>query len=355
MPSFTFTSSFRIRKAPDPRPPLSAAHAGPSTMMAILADSYHLLGARRLVKSLSQHCVKCQRAYCRTSSQLIGPFSTKRGSPRRSVKLKSYVCVFACFCTRSVHFELCSEQTTSSMLASLTRFVARSGLPGKIFTDNGTNFIGAAKEIDQCFKLLSSSELQDELAMSLNADQLEWHFSPARAPHFGRLWEAGVKAMKSTLLKILPPHPLSFEEFCTVLTDAGAAVNSRPLTPVDSHPPDRGTILTPGHFLIGRPLKALPTQTDSQVTVSLQRRWKLTRQLSQEIWHLWKSTYLKPINAHSKWKTARPNLQVGDVVVVKDETLRQRTWPLALVIRTFPGKGELVRVVDIRCQNKVFR
>ena len=197
--------------------------------------------------------------------------------------------------------------------------------------------------------MLQASELQDELAKSLNADQLEWHFLPARAPHFGGLWEAGVRAMKSTLLKVLPPHPLSFEEFCTVLTDAEAAVNSRPLTPVDSHPPDGGTILTPGHFLIGRPLKALPTQTDSQVTVSLQRRWKLTRQLSQEIWRLWKSTYLKAINAHSKWKTARPNLQVGDVVVVKDDTLRQHTWPLALVIRTFPGKDKLVRVVDIRC------
>ena len=181
---------------------ISGAHAGSSTMMAILAESYHLLGARRLLKSLSQHCVKCQWAYCRTSSQLMGqlpaersrpssplfctridfarPFSTKR-SPRRPVKLKSYVCVFTCFCARSVHCEVCSELTTSCMLAALTRFVAHRGLPGKIFTDNGTNFIGKAREIAQCFKLLSSSELQDKLAKSLNADQLEWHFSPAQA------------------------------------------------------------------------------------------------------------------------------------------------------------------------------
>ena len=38
---------------------VNASHAGPSTMMAILAGSYHLLGARRLVKSHSQHCIKC--------------------------------------------------------------------------------------------------------------------------------------------------------------------------------------------------------------------------------------------------------------------------------------------------------
>ena len=83
--------------------------------------------------------------------------------------------------------------------------------------------------------------------------------------------------------------------------------------------------------------------------------WKLTRHLSQEIWCMWKSTYLKSLNAHSMWKTSRPNLRVGDVVVVKDETLRQRSWPLALIVRTYPGKDNLVRVVDIRCHDKIFR
>ena len=106
MPSSTSTSSLRIL-IQDIH--ISAAHAVQSTMMAILADSYHLLGARRLVKSLSQHCVKCQWAYCRTSSQLMGqlpverfhpsspffgtgidfagPFLTKRGSLRCPVKV----------------------------------------------------------------------------------------------------------------------------------------------------------------------------------------------------------------------------------------------------------------------------
>ena len=202
-------------------------------MMAILADSYHLLGARRLVKSHSQHCITCQKAYCRTSSQLMGqlpadrsrlsppffctgidfagPFTTKRGNPRKPVKLKSYVCVFTCFSTKDVHFELCSELTTNCMLASLTRFVARRGLPGKLFTDNGTNFVGAAREINQCFQLLPSYDFQDEVTKTLHADRLEWHFSPARAPHFGGLWEAGVRSMKSTLNKVLPPHSLTFE------------------------------------------------------------------------------------------------------------------------------------------------
>ena len=53
--------------------------------------------------------------------------------------------------------------------------------------------------------------------------------------------------MKSTLTKVLLPHSLTFEQFCTVLTNAKAAVNSRPLVSVDSHPTDDGMILTPTH------------------------------------------------------------------------------------------------------------
>ena len=139
----------------------NALHAGPSTMMAIMAEYYYLLGARRLVRSLSQQCIRCQKAYCKISAQMMeqlpadrtrpappfhvtgidfaGPLITRRENPRKPVKFKSYACLFVCSSTRSIHLELCSEMTTKCTMEALTRFVARRGLPAKIQTDNGSN------------------------------------------------------------------------------------------------------------------------------------------------------------------------------------------------------------------------
>ena len=355
----------------------NALHAGPSTMMAIMAEHYHILGARRIVKSLSQQCIRCQKAYCKTSAQMMGqlpadrtrpsppfhvtgidfagPFLTRRGNPRKPVKIKSYACLFVCFSTRSIHLELCSEMTTSCMMAALTRFVARRGLPAKIQTDNGSNFLGASRELAQCYNLLASSEFQDAASRLHSSQRVEWHFSPARAPHFGGLWESGVRAMKSILKKVLPPHLLTFEELNTLLTDVEATLNSRPMVVTNSPPQDGDSVLTPGHFLVGRPLKSLPISTDPDVTVSLQRRWKLIRQLSQDIWRIWRTSYSKSLNAHTRWKEARPNLRVNDIVLIKDETLLNRTWPLARVTRVFTGQDGLVRVVEVFTNGTTYR
>ena len=60
--------------------------------------------------------------------------------------------------------------------------------------------------------------------------------------------------------------------------------------------------------------------------------------------------YLQSLQAHSKWKQALRNFLVGDVVLLKDDTvLVHRTWPLALVMKTYPGSDGLIRVVDLRC------
>ena len=61
---------------------------------------------------------------------------------------------------------------------------------------------------------------------------IEWRFSPGRAPHFGDMWEVAVKFMKTLLRKVIGSHTLTLEEIITVLTQAEAILNSRPLIPV---------------------------------------------------------------------------------------------------------------------------
>ena len=157
-----------------------------------------------------------------------------------------------------------------------------------------------------------------------------------------------MKSMKSILKKTLPPHLLNYEEFSTILIDVEAVLNSRPLLPLDTTPSDGSIFLTPGHFLIGRPLKSLPIRIDKDTNPSLLKRWKLVQYLSHHIWKMWKTTYLQTLQSREKWKNSTPNFQVGDVVLLKDETLTshetllKRSWLLALIFHTHAGPDGLV-------------
>ena len=82
-------------------------------------------------------------------------------------------------------------------------------------------------------------------------------FPPEHAPHFEGLWAAAVKSFNTHIKKILSEVKLNFEELSTVLTQVEACLNSRPLKPLTDSL-DVLEVLTPGHFLIGRPLTALP-------------------------------------------------------------------------------------------------
>ncbi len=80
---------------------------------------------------------------------------------------------------------------------------------------------------------------------------------PCKVPHFGGIWEAGVRQMKNLLLKTVKPHHLTPEELMTVTVEVEPMLNSRPLARTESTHTDGEEILTPGQFLIGRSLKAL--------------------------------------------------------------------------------------------------
>ena len=146
-------------------------------------------------------CVLCQKAYAKTDQEqmgqlpahrvnpsppfqtvgidMAGPFLCHRGNPRRPTRIKTYVCIYVCFSTRAVHLELLTDMSARAFLASFSQFCACRGCPSVIYSDNGTNFVGADRELM-------------EAAQSLLSDKtIDWKFSPSSAPHFGGLWEAG--------------------------------------------------------------------------------------------------------------------------------------------------------------------
>ena len=196
-----------------------------------------------------------QKAYARVAAQRMGllpitrvkpsppfdvigidyadPLLIRRGHARKPTLLKSYACLFICCTTKAVPIELVSDLTSEAFLAALSRFTDRRGCPSIILSDNATNFVGANRELPDLLNLLTSKSTQDQVQAFSTAHCIACKFSPSRSPHFGGLWEAGIKNMKMVVKKIAGPHHLTFEQLCTVRTAAECTINSRPLLPVD--------------------------------------------------------------------------------------------------------------------------
>lgn len=177
--------------------------------------------------------------------------------------------------------------------------------------------------------------------------EIKWQFNPAHAPHFGGLWEAGVKSTKHHLKRVLGNTKLNFEEFTTVLTQIESCLNSRPLYPLTEDAEDL-EVLTPGHFFIGRALNTIPEPTKLNVELNRLSRFELLTRLTTEFWIKWSREYLNHLQHRRKWTDKQQNLKIGQIVIIKDDHIPQNQWMLGRIQEIQTGKDELVRSVTLR-------
>ena len=338
-----------------------------STIIALLSGKFQITGVERLVKNVLKKCVTCKKQNARTAKQLMGqlpsnrirtsspfyhtgvdfagPLLLKRGNPRKPTLVKAYLAIFICFATKATHVALVSDLTTDAFLATLKRFVARRECPSVIISDNATNFLGAKNHLDELQRKLKDPQTADAITNFLQKQRVEWKTIPSRAPHFGGLWETTVKSFKNLLRKVVGENKLTWKEMAIFAAEIEAALNSWPLTPLESTAEDGTEALTPGHFLIGRPLLSLPTDDKKLENITTLRRWNLLQHLTTEFWRRWRTEYLVNLNRLTKWKCSQGPIQQGDVVILKDEMFPNRSWPLARVQDVHPGPDGLPRVV----------
>lgn len=351
-------------------------HSGQQSLRSILRRNFWILRQDTAIQHCIINCIKCIRVKAETTTQMMAALPKARVVPSkvfqnvgidyagpikllirggrglRKIEKKAYLAVFVCFTTKAIHLELVSELTTEAFLAAFDRFVGRRGLPTDIWSDNGTNFVGASKKINELLEFFQYNN--NHIMTSINQLGCSWHFIPPRSPSFGGLWEAGVKSVKSHLKRTIGDTLFTYEQYETLLIKIEACLNSRPLI-LESSDPNDVNALTPGHFLVGGPLTALPNTDITNIPINRLKYWELVTKKSQEFWKRWKNEYLNKLQQRNKWRLEKREIKIGDIVLVKEDNSPPLHWPLAKIIELHPGTDKITRVVTVKTKTGVYK
>ncbi|XP_063630296.1 uncharacterized protein LOC134801610 [Cydia splendana] len=349
---------------------LRTLHGDILAMMTYIRSKYWIISLKAAVRQVTHSCRTCIVEKAKTQQQLMGQLPAPRVTPHRAflnsgvdyagpvqlrtskgrghTSTKGYICLFICMSTRAIHLEAVTDLTAQAFIAAFRRFVARRGRCLHLWSDNGTNFVKADKELRDMFAK-SNSSVTKEIAELLANDGTTWHFIPPKAPNFGGLWEAGVRSVKRHLNRVNGTSKLTYEEMATQLAQIESCCNSRPLSHLDETL-DTLNPLTPGHFLIGEPVTSVPDINYENRNVNMLTRWQLIQKQTQDFWRRWKAEYLNTLQQRYKWQDTVNPPTVGDIVVIKEDDMPPAKWLLGKITALHTGPDQLVRVVTVQCK-----
>ena len=370
LPSNNFLTILIIRNAHH-----ECLHGGTQLTLCHLRMQYWIVHGRRTVKNEVHKCLVCYRYIAKSHEQLMGslprnrvtisrafhstgidyagPINVKVSKGRGRTTYKGFICIFICLATRGVHIEVVSDLTSDAFLSAYYRFVSRRGKPLNIYSDNGKTFVGANKKLQREYES-TILNLQKNLSTVITDQGTTWHFIPPLSPHFGGLWEAGVKSIKHHFKRIVGNANLTFEEITTLVTRIEGALNSRPICPL-SDSPDEFSILTPGHLISGSAPLTVPQDNLLNIPDNRLTRWKLLTKMYQDFWHRWSSEYLARLQQRPKWMKKHIEIKTGDVVLLKDDNLPPAQWSLGRIIETHPGSDNITRVVTLKTKLGIYK
>ncbi|XP_058839748.1 uncharacterized protein LOC131695296 [Topomyia yanbarensis] len=326
-------------------------HAGSQLLIASVRENRPRV-LEQLMADLPSERVTPAHPFLKVGVDYCGPFQVIYPI-RRSAPRKYFVAIFVCLATKAVHLELVGDLTSAAFLAAFKRFVARRGIPALVMCDNALNFVGAKRELDELVQLFNSEQFQQSVARGAQHDRIDFRFIPPRSPNFGGLWEAAVKSFKGHFKCTIGNRVLQHDEMQTVVAQIEATLNSRPLTPISNDTSDFEA-LTPGHFLIQRPLTAVSEPSLEDVPENRLTIWQRSQDVVQRIWKKWSTQYLSDLHNRTKWTRQRDNIFVGTMVLIKDDNLPPLKWRLGRVSNIVSGADGNIRVVAIRTKDGLY-
>jgi len=217
----------------------------------------------------------------------------------------------------------------------------------KVLNDNGTNFVGAAKELKALVK-----ELDKQHMVRTTADKgVQWQFNPPLAPHWGGAYKIMIKAATRAVYQILHGADVIDEELLTAFVGAESLINSRPLTYQSSNAADC-VPLTPNHFLFGQMGGQFAPQSVDTTPFHLCNRWRRVQELMRHFWQRWLKEWLPSLGSRKKWFQEQRELRVDDIVIVMSPETPRGQWPLGRITNVYPSRDGNIRSATVLVRGK---
>lgn len=343
-------------------------HANHETVVNEMRQRFEISHLRTVVKQTARRCVRCHiqtavprpppmaslpeqrltpmvRPFTFVGLDYFGPLTVKVGR----TQVKRWIALFTCLTVRAIHLEVVHSLSSESCVLAIRRFIARRGAPAEFFSDNGTSFVGASKQLQQ--EIAMRNEI---LASTFTNTNTRWNFNSPGAPHMGGVWERLVRSVKNAIGMIIDtPHRPTDELLETILFDAEAMINSRPLTYIPLETADEES-LTPNHFLLGSSsgVKQPPSELGSRI--NLRSCWNQAQHSTDTIWKRWIKEYLPVITRRCKWFDEVRDIQEGDLVLIVETSMRNR-YVRGRVEKVFPGRDGRVRQALVRTATGAYK
>ena len=335
---------------------------------AIVQAGFHIHNGRQLIRRFIDACVLCRKLRGSTNKQLMadlpidrleevppftnvgvdvfGPFHVQNGvnTRRNSSTKKIWGLIFVCLPSRAIHLEPLEGMDVSSFRNALTRFFSIRGTCKVIRSDQGSNFVCAKKQLEAIDINLLSEDLKSK--------GIEWKLNPPHASHHAGSWERKIGSVRRILeasIALMNHRSISRDEFATLLAEASSIVNNTPLWAIPANP-NEPLPISPAMLLT---LKTKPTPpnindfTEDDILAYGKQRYRRVQYLTSEFWRQWRNEYIFTLNKRHKWKSIKPCITKGDVVLIRDKNAPRNQWPTGQVQSVKLSDDNLVRSVTI--------
>ena len=345
-------------------------HEGVATTLLKTMKKAWIVQGRRVVKEAMNGCVECRKRRVRACQQVMGILPTERTTPaepfeyttldlfgpyevtdcvKKRTTMKAWGVVFCCMASRAIYADLVSDISTEGFLKAYARFAAIRGHPRRLWSDHGTNFVGAKpalKELNQYLNGLDHDEIQTVAA--IKGTEWKWIMSPADSPHRNGAAEAAVKIIKTALGSLTGvSSKLTWDELQTVLFEAANLANERPINAHAQVEEDTVVYITPNSLLQGHTRRG-----GNFMGINFQdypwKRLQAIQEAVDKFWTKWSALAGPSLFVRSKWHQRERDVAVGDLVWVVDTNALKGQYRLGKVESVTTGEDGVVRTANVK-------
>ena len=343
-------------------------HGSNDTVLNEIRQDFQILGLRGVLRSVASRCIVCRiqrakpfspkmgnlplgrmayrlRPFSHCGLDYFGPLLVKIGRRRE----KRWGALFTCLTTRAIHVELAHTLNADSAIMCIQRLGARRGSPICLYSDNGSNFRRAEKELKEAVGKIDDNKI----GAFAQKKGIDWYFNAPEAPFQGGCWERLIRSVKTALYTILREQAPREEVLHTLLLEIEHSVNSRPLTHVSLDTRDEEA-LTPNHFLIGASSGEVNLGQFDDQQGCLKKQWRLVQQFADAFWKRWLREYLPTLISRKKWEQGGESIKLGDVVLIMDLQAPRNSWRRGKVTRVYPGRDNEIRVAEVQTSSGTY-